>query len=84
MSVGINASVVADEEIADEAGYQKKFHTIWVGTAGNIAISRDGGSTFNVYKSVPGGADFVREGDYIGTLAQGTTATDLIAGTLGL
>jgi len=78
--LSIIASVSEDEEIADGAGYQSNFKTIWVGTGGNIAISRDAGATFITYTAVPGSADFTRSGNYIGTQIQGTTATGLVAG----
>ncbi len=78
--ISVLASVQEDEEIPDGAGYQSNFKTIWVGGGGNIALSRDAGVTFTTYTAVPGSGDFTRSGNYIGTLAQGTTATGLVAG----
>ena len=77
------ASTQFGVEIADGAGYQEKFLGLWVGGGGDIAISYDGGNTFVTRLAVPGGAFFNAAGNYLGTAAQGTTATGLVAETWG-
>lgn len=79
----IFASTQGGVEITDGAGYQGKFLGIWVASSGDIAISYDNGNTFVTRKSVPGGAFFNAAGNYIGTSAQGTTATGLVAEVWG-
>jgi len=77
----IVASVKSEEEIPNGAEFSGDFKSIWVGVAGNIAISRNNGATYRVYKNVPGSAFFNVKGNFIATLANGTTASELLACT---
>ncbi len=66
-------------EIPDGAAYQGRFYGLWVGGSGDVAISYDGGKTFVTRQSVPSGAFLGVAGSYVGSVAQGTTATGLVA-----
>ncbi len=79
----IHASVQKDKVVADGAGSQDfTFKTIWVGGPGNVSVSRDGGKTFIIYN--PANIGFLSVGgNYLGTAAEGTSATGIILGDWG-
>ncbi len=78
------ASIQTGEAVGDGAGsIGTKFDGIWVGGDGDIAISYDAGKTFIVYSGAVGGGVAALAGNYIGTAAQGTTATGLVLGRWG-
>jgi len=70
-------------QISDGAGYQARFYGLWIGGGGDVAISYDGGKSFVIRLSVPGGAFLNVSGTYLGTIAQGTKATGIVAETWG-
>jgi len=78
----IHASIESGVLIADGSGYDSlsgsRFTTIWVGGEGDIALKNPNGSIY-VIPGVPAGAFFQASGVFVGTLAQGTTATGLVA-----
>ncbi len=78
------ASIQNPVVVADGAGSTTvPFYAMWVGGAGDIAISYDAGLTFVVYPSANGGGVSAISGTLLGTAAQGTTATGLVLGTWG-
>lgn len=78
------ASIQNPVVVADGAGSTGvSFNAIWVGGTGDIAISYDAGLTFVVFPAAAAGAAAALSGTILGTLAQGTTATDLVLGTWG-
>ncbi len=66
--------VVTPDDAADQPD---KFKSIYIGGSGDLAVSRDGGTTVVIYSAVPQGKD-----QNIGTpcriMATGTTATNLV------
>jgi len=78
--INVHASVERSKTVVDGAGSNDfGFKTVWVGGPGNVAISRNGGKTFTVYN--PSNIGFLTvTGEYLGTTAEGTTATGLILG----
>ncbi len=80
------ASVQREEIVPNGAGSTGfRYHSINVGGAGDVAVSRDGGNTFVVYPAanIAIGAWNNISGNALGTLAQGTTATEIILGAWG-
>jgi len=80
------ASVQDEKFIADGAGSTGfNFNTLMITGAGDVAISRDGGSSFITYPSalITPAAWFNVSAGMLGTLAQGTTATGIVLGAWG-